>query len=448
MQLTAFLRLPCWVLFALLIATSSAGEPPPRPPADADEQRLDDILGTLVVEAGAPKAVGRRLLRVAVEPSLSPDTVDVIAHAVMQRDLELSGEVELLSTARFPKGEYASPEFPVLKAWRATGIEALVRVQGHTTSNGEAHIDATVFLLDETHPRPHGVGPSAPSRNPRLTAHRVADSVLGVLTGYDGGFASQLTFTLTVGHRRQAYVLDADGQRLQHVAKQHDLVSATAFGPEHQVYHAASVAHGAYRLYRDDETRPLNVRPSGSIYGIAFDPARNRMALALATGNSVQIFAGPADTRQLLRASHTEMALSPSFSSTGKLAYVGIFGRSHRIYVDGLAVSPGGLQASAPVFCAHPNGTRLVYSLGAGKRTDLVASDERGGLLQRLTRGPGSNRYPACSPDGRLLAFFSTRQSHEGPGLYLMSLQGSRPQKISSFVGDTLRWARVPPDAS
>ena len=225
MRLAAFLRQLCWVLFPLLLAASSAGEPRSRPVGDADEQRLDDILGTLVVEAAAPKAVTRRLIRVAVEPSLSPDTVDVTAHAVVQRDLELSGEVELLPTARFPEEQYGSPESPRIDAWRATGIDALVRVQGHKISNGEAHIRATVFLFDEAHPQPHGVGPSASSRNPRLTAHRVADAVLGVLTGYDGGFASQLTFTLTVGHRRQAYVLDADGQRLQHVAKQHDLVS-------------------------------------------------------------------------------------------------------------------------------------------------------------------------------------------------------------------------------
>jgi hypothetical protein len=74
----------------------------------------------------------------------------------------------------------------------------------------------------------------------------------------------------------------------------------------------------------------------------------------------------------------------------------------------------------------------------------LVASDESGGRLVRLTQSRGRNNYPACSPDGRLVAFFSTRKSDEGPGLYIMRIDGRRPKRISTLVGDSLRWARLP----
>jgi TolB protein len=112
--------------------------------------------------------------------------------------------------------------------------------------------------------------------------------------------------------------------------------------------------------------------------------------------------------------------------------------------VDGQPVTPEGINASSPVFCNHPDGVRLVFSAGAGKDTDLISTGEKGGPLSRLTQSQGRNSYPACSPDGRLLAFFSTRTSGEGPGLYLMRLDGGRPKRVSPLLGDTLRWDALP----
>jgi TolB protein len=188
----------------------------------------------------------------------------------------------------------------------------------------------------------------------------------------------------------------------------------------------------------------MTVIPGGSIYGAAFSQDGTHAALAIAAERTVAIFSGPSQPLRLTRASTTEMALSPDFSPTGKLAHVGINGNFHRIYVDGRALSPPGLMASAPAFCAHPNGTRLIYTVRSGRKFDLVVSDDNGRNLRRLTGGAGSNTCPACSPDGRLVAFFSTRTSHEGPGLYIMPIDRGRPQRISSFVGSSLVWARLP----
>jgi TolB protein len=86
----------------------------------------------------------------------------------------------------------------------------------------------------------------------------------------------------------------------------------------------------------------------------------------------------------------------------------------------------------------------LVYSVGLGKNTDLVSSKLDGTDMTRLTWGSARNFSPTCSPDGRLLAFFSTRTKDGGPGLYLMRVDGRRPKKINAAVGDVLAWARIP----
>ena len=85
----------------------------------------------------------------------------------------------------------------------------------------------------------------------------------------------------------------------------------------------------------------------------------------------------------------------------------------------------------------------MVYAAGVGKNTDLVSSTLTGHGQMRLTQSQGRNNYPACSPDGRLVAFFSTRKTGEGPGLYVMRIDGGRPKRISTLVGRSLTWARL-----
>ena len=139
------------------------------------------------------------------------------------------------------------------------------------------------------------------------------------------------------------------------------------------------------------------------------------------------------------------LALRPTFSPHGKLAFSGEGRYGQRIYVEGKPISQDGLFASSPTFCNHPDGIRVIFAVGVGKDTDLVSTDERGGGMVRLTQNQGRNGYPACSPDGRLVAFFSTRTGGEGPGVYIMRLDGGRPKRVSTFLGDSLRWEPLPP---
>jgi TolB protein len=135
-------------------------------------------------------------------------------------------------------------------------------------------------------------------------------------------------------------------------------------------------------------------------------------------------------------------ANGPVFGPLGKIAYVA--GTPvQRIYVDGKPISPAGFMASAPVFCDTPQGLLVVYTVGVGSGADIIATDTHGGGLRRFTRHEGANTYAACSPDGRLVSFFSTGKRGQGAGLFIAPI--ARPwlaKKISSDVGESLRWAR------
>jgi TolB protein len=98
-------------------------------------------------------------------------------------------------------------------------------------------------------------------------------------------------------------------------------------------------------------------------------------------------------------------------------------------------------MASAPVFCDTPQGLLVFYTVKTRTGSDIVASYPNGQGLRRFTQLQGGKSDPACSPDGRLLAYFSTRSAGKGAGLYIMPI--ARPwlaRKVAGEVGDSLRW--------
>jgi TolB protein len=191
---------------------------------------------------------------------------------------------------------------------------------------------------------------------------------------------------------------------------------------------------------------PPRINFPGSIYSAVLSPDGTKLAVSVDENGGSSIYLGNADGTGMKRMSNTLVSVHPVFSPSGKLAWIGGAAENgnQRVYLDGKPVSPSGLSAAAPAFCDTDDGIRLVYSVSiGGGRSDLVWSSEGGKGIARLTQNSGSNTSPACSPDGRLLAFFSERKQESG--LYVKSLKSFTSQKVSSRLGDSLRWAALPP---
>jgi len=396
-----------------LTPAGAEGPPPASPPNPAD------LLGNIVVVAGA----GRPLPRIAVLPSVAPDAEDLTARSVVRRDLDLCGEFEVLPEDAAPPGLYLADSPVDVKAWSGKGVEAVVKVSGKPRDKDHAELRGQVYFPGRGTTAVFDKRYSVPESRLRDESHRLADLLIGALTGQNGGFASHLAFALGSGGLRRVFTMDADGHDARAASPPDRSAIAPAFGKDGELFYAAAPAGDLYQVYTGTGT--LIATPyKGSVYGIAFSRDHAQVAVSLGVGDGIKIFAGP-DFAGLRPASDVGMALHPAFSPSGKLAFSGEGRFGQRIYVDGQPVTPEGLNASSPVFCNHPDGVRLVFSVGVGKDTDLVSTGEKGGSLVRLTQSQGRNGYPACSPDGRLLAFFSTRASGEGPGLYLMRLDGA-----------------------
>ena len=422
----------------LSLIASSPGFAETPPPGDSPPNPAD-LLGNLVVVAGG----GKSLPKIGILPSISSEMEDVTAGSVMRRDLDLCGEFELLPEGAAPPGLYLADSPVDVKAWSAKGVEAVVKVSGKKRTNDQAELRAQAYLTSR------GQGPVydkrflVPEADLRVEAHHLADLVIGALTGLDGSFASHMAFSSATGPIRRVYTIDADGHAPRAVSPTNLSAIAPAFGKNEELFYAAGPPDDIYSVYAATGTLvPLPIK--GSVYGIAFSRDRSAVALSIGVGATIHVFSGP-DFSHVAQASPIGMALHPAFTPSGKVAFVGEGRWGQRVYVDGKPISPDGLFASSPPFCNNPNGVRAVFAVGVGKDTDLVSTGESGGGLARLTQAQGRNGYPACSPDGRLVAFFSTRTSSEGPGLYIMRLDGMRPKRVSTLLGDSLRWDPLPP---
>jgi TolB protein len=423
-------------------ASAAAGEP------------NEDLLGTVEVNGSAEGLPP--LPKMSVVPIVTQGVADSVVNLVVRRDMELSGQFEVLDDGVAPSGPFTHTTSLDLHAWREKGAEYVLRVYAEPAPNdsirtqlvGEAFLTSGAPASPSSDPKPalRSIVTTATTEI-RAASHRLVDQLLGGLTGRPGGFASEMVYAEKVGRWRRVFTLDADGFDLRAIGPDGATALSPAFGPGAQVYYALSRDYEPFRLVVGPSATPVNLPIEGSILGVAFSADRSRAALTVMNDGRSELWSG--DLEHLKSASTPPFTNHPAFGPLGRMAYVA--GTPvQRIYVDNKPISPPGFMASAPVFCDTPQGLLVIYTVGVGTGADVVASDTAGGGVRRLTQHEGANTYAACSPDGRLVAFFSTGKRKrsdaatsrdEGAGLFVMPI--ARPwlaKKISSEIGESLRW--------
>ncbi len=419
-------------------AQSEASIDPTDPKGDGD------VLGEFIVTG----TVTEHIPKIAILPSLSPALEDVIVRSVVRRDLELSGMFDVIADEKAPAGDYDFEDPVDVQAWQNLGAEAIVKVAARSTKDGRIEVLGLAYFPSVGRKPVYQTKLVVDKEKARKTGHQITDDLLGALTGRPGGFSSRFAFSGKWVRNRRIFTADADGYGLSPKTPQDETAIGPTFGPEGKLYYSSSKNYAPFVVQVMDDSgkiTPLKVPYSGNVYSTAFDKSRSRLALAVSKDGESHIYLGQADGTKMTKVSTTQLATHPAFSSEGHLAWVGgdEGPGSTRIYVDGKAVSPSGYTAAAPTFCDTEDGVFLVYSVSVGGgRHDLVMSRPNGRGLTRLTQNQGSNTYPACSVDGRLLAFFSTRGGDEG--LYVLSLKRWTTKKVLGQVGEGLRWEPLP----
>ncbi len=441
------LALVSLALPALGDPASAPSQPAPTPTASAPGAPNEDVLGEFVV-TGVTTA--EKLPRIAVLPSLSPLYEDVVVRGVVRRDFELTGLFELISDSKAPPGLYGFEDPIDVDAWQKLGAEAIVKVAAEKKDDNTIQVLGVAYFLSVGKEPVYQKTIVVPKAEARVTAHRITDALLGALTGRPGSFASELTFSGKWAQNRRIFRMDADGNSLLALTDPSDTAIAPNFGQPGHILYSVSHEYSPFAVMDHFGTanKPVRLPFTTSVYSLAFNKERTKLAVAVGENSRSVIYVGNADGSDMKKVSTSELATRPVWSPSGKLAWVGgdPSQGSQRIWVDGKPVSPAGFTAASPAFCDTEDGVKLVYSVATGNNhQDLVIAAEKGQNMARLTQNQGSNSYPACSPDGRLVAFFSTRE--KAPGIWLMSLKSYKAQQVSTQQGESLNWAALPASA-
>ncbi len=355
---------------------------------------------------------GVELLKLAV-PRAEGDG-DGAAAQLLSKDMDITGLFQILDPASFP-AQLQSEGLNFSSAlWSQVGAQAVIKMKvSGGTLDGRVYVVARgdTAVLSKTYR----------AGDTREAVHAFANDVVKSFTGQPGVFGSRIALALTGGGPHEIAVIDMDGGHASVVTKMGADSLLPAYSPS-----GAEIAFTSYLRGNPDlwivssgggRARRVSKQP-GLNTGAAWSRS-GALALTMSyEGNSEIYRIDPTDGRIEARlTSNPAIDSSPCFSPDGsQIAFVSNRQGSPQIFI--MSANGGGAKRvtfqgkynQTPRWSPRADKPQIAFT-GRDERGvfDLFLLDVRSGKIDRLTQGHGSNLDPTWSPDGRLLAYVSSR---------------------------------------
>jgi TolB protein len=353
---------------------------------------------------------GVALLKLAV-PRVEGDGE---AGELLSKDMDITGLFQILDPASFP-AQLQSEGLNFSSAlWTQVGAQAVIKMK---VAGGA--LDGRVYVVARGDTAV--VSKSYRAADPRDAVHEFANDIVKAFTGQPGVFGSRIALAMTGHGPHEIAVVDMDGGRTSVVTKMGSDSLLPAFSPS-----GAEIAFTSYLRNNPDlwvvsagggRARRVSKEP-GLNTGAAWSRS-GALALTMSyEGNSEIYRIDPTDGRIEARLTNNPaIDSSPCFSPDGsQIAFVSNRQGSPQIFV--MAANGGGAKRvtfqgkynQTPRWSPRADKPQIAFT-GRDERGvfDLFLLDVRTGKVDRLTQGHGSNLDPTWSPDGRLLAYVSSR---------------------------------------
>jgi TolB protein len=436
---------------ALLMA-GVAAQQPAAPPAS---QQPSDISTT--ISSGEAGAAPRFAVPDFIALSSDAETVDAartIAQ-VLWDDLNFEREFSLI-----PRDTYASVpaatsyETIAFDRWRELNADGILIGAVQKTESG-VRVEARLFNV-RSRQSAFAREYSGSVANKRLYAHTIADEVHKQQRALRGVARTKLTFnsdrsgeriTGSVESRsvKEVFVADYDGENQRQVTTNRSLNINSVWSPD-----GRSLAYTSYRrgppnifianIY--EGTGGEFTKPEGQNWLPAFSPDGTKVAFSSTRDGNAEIYIANRDGTNLRRLTNQPGAdISPTWSPSGtQIAFTSDRTGTPQIYVmgtDGLGLQKVTSESYAdrPTWSPAPF-NEIAFASRTGPGNDIKIKDLATGQVRQLTFGEGTNESPAFAPNGRHLAFMSTRSgksqiftiTRDGRDLRQLTRQGNNYQ--------------------
>jgi TolB protein len=349
---------------------------------------------------------------------------------VLWDDLNYEREFDLV-----PRDTYAS--IPAARStsdvpfdrWRELGVDGLV--VGAVQKTGDAlRVEVRLFRV---------VGPQAvfgkeytgSAANPRIYAHTIADEIYQTQVQLRGVARTKLAFasdrdgermggTVEARGVKEIYIADYDGANPRRVTINRRLNITPAWSPDARSLAYTSDRRGVPDLFISNiyqATPPEEpARGQGQNFLPAWSPDGTRLAFTSTRDGNSEIYVMNRDGSGVRRVtSSPAIDVTPTWAPSGtQIAFVSDRSGSPQIYVVG--VDGVGLQRiTSESYCDRPTWSpapfnEIAYTSRTGGRVhDIKVIDMASRQVRQLTFGEGSSESPSFAPNGRHIAFSSTR---------------------------------------
>jgi TolB protein len=418
-------------LAGALVFTSVSAWQAAQPPAPPPAQQPAEIALSISGESGAPP-------RFAV-----PDFVAVSADADTQAAAKMVAQV-LWDDFNFEREFYLIPRdtygtIPAARSiqdvpfdrWRELGADGVVIGTVQRTGNTVV-VQVRLFNV-KTRQSVFAKEYTGPLSNPRLYAHTIADEVHQQQRGLRGVARTKLTFSSDRDGERVAgpvegraikevYVGDYDGANQRRVTVTRTLNIFPVWSAD-----GRSIAYTSYRRNNSPDiyvshiyqgTPPeVPLKGVGQNYLAAWSPDGTRIAFTTNRDGNPELYVVNRDGSSLRRiTNHPSVDITPTWSPAGnEIAFTSDRSGTPQIYIvsaDGLG-SPRRITtesyADRATWGPAPY-NEIAYAARSGGGYDIKVYDVASGERRQITFGEGSNESPAYAPNGRHVAFTSTRK--------------------------------------
>ena len=362
----------------------------------------------------------------------APDVEDAakVLGEVLWDDLAFEREFYLI-----PRDTYASvpaartaDQVP-FAAWRELGADGVIF---GTVQRMGGNLRIEVRLLNiRTRQSVFAREYSGPGANPRGLAHAVADELHQQQRALRGVARTRLAFTSdrnrekvagTTENRdvKEVYFADYDGANPRRLTVDRQLNITPVWAPDARAIAYTSYRRGFPDLYimrPFDGTSTNPTAGKGSNFLPAFSPDGKRLAFMSSRDGNPEIYVMNVDGSAVRRlTNHPANDATPTWSPTGtEIAFTSDRTGSPQIFITSAEgtgsarrISTNESYADRPTWSAAPF-NEIAFAARTGPGFDIKIYDIASGQTRQITFGEGSNESPAFAPNGRHLAFTSTR---------------------------------------
>jgi TolB protein len=417
------------ILAATLLLTSRPLAQQPPAPTPAPQQPADINTTISSDQAGAPP---RFAIPDFIPLSNDPEVVDVAQTIgrVLWDDINFEREFALI-----PRDVYASIPVPrslnevPLERWNELNADGLIIGTVQRTETG-VRVEARLFNV-RTRQSAFAKEYTGAVTSKRLFAHQIADEVHQQQRAVRGVARTKLAFNSdrdgerlggTVESRgvKEIYIADYDGEGQRRVTTQRSLNITPTWSPDGRSIAYTSYRRGPPNIFISNIYQgTLEELTKGSMQSVTpvWSPDGTRLAYSSTRDGSgnFEIYVANRDGSNVRRLTNSPSAdITPTWSPTGtQVAFTSDRTGTPQVYIvgaDGLGLRQATRESYAdrPTWSPAPY-NELAFAAQTGPGFDIKVLELATGQIRQLTFGEGTNESPAFAPNGRHLAFSSTR---------------------------------------